>query len=931
MEAVFLKLVNMSITAGWLVFVVLLLRLLLKKAPKAIHCALWALVALRLLLPFSLESVFSLIPSTEPLPEEFLYAAAPQLNTGITSVDQALNPMIAESLTPSELTSVNPTQIYSFIFSQIWILGMILMFLYALISYLVIRRKVRISIRIDNTIRLCDHIGSPFILGIIRPQIYLPSDLNPETAALVLAHEQAHLKRRDHWWKPLGFALLSVYWFNPVLWLAYILLCRDIELACDEKVVKDFDPVSKKAYSMALLECSIPRRMITACPLAFGEGNVKRRIKSVLHYKKPAFWIVAVSVAACIIAAVCFLTDPATEADKWEERCRDVLEDIQSMDTYHITVSGQYEGEDFLNDTSTTQYYKHGDTLLSVCHIPADGSTSGSLKHGETYYESVTYDGSLIWEESANLEISALIPRLVSIQYNTTSLEAIARNDMEDCYYIRLRINEPFDESTPNNDYYHVDFFFDHADNFLYAVLTAHKNPLSNPHTVTMTMAVSDIREAEIREALAQMTRMDYRMAPGTYVPISSDSETSLLYDPLALTQTFAYEVTENSFIIHDLKSGNSTRYSVDWRWKGYEEAEKNIPLFEINRLTQPFGVLKPVLDNPAWKYQYISDDYHLLTQDGALCLLIADRAAANTSPVWRVHFLVSDHPQLLAPKSFPEALERIHEINAATAFNRSGNCRPGTFDMTEAEVDTLRRILSEMPQSAFTLQNSMPDIYNYYIGISGKKDTSNSIRFNFNIYYDYAHILLVWYDQYTQKLETFEISYAPLQAFLESMMQPERIDNYAIILDIDNPTYISYTHKDVTIQLVRVAGWEYEIVAYVNDHTDFGIRCKPEWLEDWLFFGYAQVEVTPESKFLHEVTIPDSMLGTNWHYLFEDTSQKETFWREWPRPWKMIYRYHNGGTYYIYNEGAFDERLVEHDRGGYQFIEASFAQGLSK
>ena len=161
--------------------------------------------------------------------------------------------------------------------------------------------------------------------------------------------------------------------------------------------------------------------------------------------------------------------------------------------------------------------------------------------------------------------------------------------------------------------------------------------------------------------------------------------------------------------------------------------------------------------------------------------------------------------------------------------------------------------------------------------------------------------------------------------------MQPERIDNYAIILDIDNPAYISYTHEDVTIQLVQVAGWEYEIVPYANDHTDFGIRCKPEWLEDWLFFGYMQGELAPESTFLHEVKIPDSMQGKNWHYLFEDSTQEETSWREWSSPWKIIYCYHNGGTYYIYNEGDFDERLPEHDRGGYQFIETSFSQGLSK
>lgn len=311
MEAVFLKLVNMSLTASWLVLAVILFRIFLKKAPKYIRVALWGLVGLRLMLPISIESVLSLIPSSEPLPEEFLYAAIPQINTGIPLVNNRLNPIIAQSLTPEGLTSANPTQIWSFILSWVWVIGIVLMLSYALISYLLIRRKVGPSIPVEKNLRLCDDIDTPFILGILRPKIYLPSSLDKATAAHVLAHERAHLKRKDHWWKPLGFLLLTVYWFNPMMWLAYVLLCRDIEMACDEKVVKELDAASKKAYSNALLACSVPRHMIAACPLAFGEVGVKNRIKSVLNYKKPAFWIVLVALIACIVVAVCFLTDPA--------------------------------------------------------------------------------------------------------------------------------------------------------------------------------------------------------------------------------------------------------------------------------------------------------------------------------------------------------------------------------------------------------------------------------------------------------------------------------------------------------------------------------------------------------------------------------------------------------------------------------------------
>ena len=316
MEAVFLKLVNMSLTASWLVLAVLLLRLVLKDVPKYIRVLLWGIVGLRLVFPFSLESMFSLIPSAEPLPQEFLYAATPQVNTGIPAINSAINPIIAESLTPTTMAnSANPTQIWSFILSQIWIVGMVLMLGYALVSYLLVRRKVAASIKIGKNLRICDHLDSPFILGIFRPVIYLPSELDQKTADLVLAHEYAHLKRRDHWWKPLGFALLCVYWFNPVMWVAYILLCRDIELACDEKVIRELGTDEKKAYSAALLHCSVPRKLIAACPLAFGEVGVKDRIKSVLNYKKPAFWIILIAVIVCIVFAVCFLTDPVEKVD----------------------------------------------------------------------------------------------------------------------------------------------------------------------------------------------------------------------------------------------------------------------------------------------------------------------------------------------------------------------------------------------------------------------------------------------------------------------------------------------------------------------------------------------------------------------------------------------------------------------------------------
>ena len=316
MSGIFLKLLNLSISASWLVLVVLALRLVLKRAPKWVNVLLWGMVALRLMLPFSIESALSLIPSAETLsPEVVRFDPAPTITSGVTIIDNAVNPSLSESFAAAPLASVNPLYVWTYLAGWVWLIGLAAMLAYALVSYLRLRRRVSASIPLRENIYVCDEVPSPFILGIVRPRIYLPSALDEAQRGSVLSHERAHLARRDHWWKPLGFALLAVYWFNPLLWLAYTLLCRDIELACDERVLRGMDAGQIKDYSNALLACSVPRRMIAACPLAFGEVGVGARVKNALRYKKPAFWVVAASVAVCVVVAVCFLTDPPTDTD----------------------------------------------------------------------------------------------------------------------------------------------------------------------------------------------------------------------------------------------------------------------------------------------------------------------------------------------------------------------------------------------------------------------------------------------------------------------------------------------------------------------------------------------------------------------------------------------------------------------------------------
>ena len=300
----------MSITAGWLILAVILTRRILKKAPKWISCLLWGLVALRLICPFSFESVLSLIPSSETIPVNIAQQEKPVIDSGISIINETVNPLITETFTPSPAASVNPLQTLIHVASMIWIAGVVAMLAYALVSFWKLKKTVSASIPVEEGILACDEVKTPFILGVFRPLIYVPSSMSGETLEHVIRHEKAHLARHDHWWKPLGYLLLSVYWFHPLCWVAYILLCRDIEMACDEKVIRGMNRNDIAGYSQALLDCSFHRKQIAACPLAFSEVGVKERVKGVLNYKKPAFWIMLVAVVSCIVLAVCLMTDP---------------------------------------------------------------------------------------------------------------------------------------------------------------------------------------------------------------------------------------------------------------------------------------------------------------------------------------------------------------------------------------------------------------------------------------------------------------------------------------------------------------------------------------------------------------------------------------------------------------------------------------------
>lgn len=317
MSYFFLELLKLSISASFLIVAVILLRLLMKKSPKWVYCILWALVGIRLICPFSFQSSFSVIPKEDVIP----------INTILTipNTQTELDVSNTGNFTPSEVVFESENSIFTYksfnsfnvvdILSRIWLIGTIGIMLYGAISYIRLKRIVSVSINDKENIYLCDDIDVPFIFGIFKPKIYLPSNMAGNQKEYVLLHEKAHLSRHDNLWKPVGFILLSIYWFNPLVWVAYHLFSKDIELATDEKVINNLNNNEIKDYSETLLACSLIKSnlMIKTCPVAFGEVGVKDRIKAVLNYKKPSFWIILIAIISCIVVSVCFLTKQKDE------------------------------------------------------------------------------------------------------------------------------------------------------------------------------------------------------------------------------------------------------------------------------------------------------------------------------------------------------------------------------------------------------------------------------------------------------------------------------------------------------------------------------------------------------------------------------------------------------------------------------------------
>ncbi len=312
MSGFFLKILNMGISASWVVIVVLLARLLLKKAPKWITVLLWAVVAVRLICPVSVESAISLMPSPQTI-RKAPDAPRPDIASGFAVLDDPANDYLWSRYFEGVTRPAGHFESIMTLLAFLWIAGILALLIYTLISYLRVRNKIATAVLLRGNIYQGEGVTSPFVFGLIQPKIYLPFCIAEQDAEHVIAHECAHIRRKDYIWKPLGFLLLTLHWFHPLIWLGYILFCRDMELACDEKVVKALDRQGRADYSQALLTCSISKGKLAACPIAFGEVGIKPRIRSILNYRKPAFWVLIAAAVVSLVLAVCFLTNPVEE------------------------------------------------------------------------------------------------------------------------------------------------------------------------------------------------------------------------------------------------------------------------------------------------------------------------------------------------------------------------------------------------------------------------------------------------------------------------------------------------------------------------------------------------------------------------------------------------------------------------------------------
>ena len=595
MDDVFLKLVNLSISASWLILAVLVLRVVLKKAPKWVMPLLWGVVALRLVCLFSIESALSLIPSAETIPSEIVTETREPVLYEQATLDIVTNPTLPSAAEVPVGVSRQQAQVDFNIYSVLWLAGMAALLVHALVSAGKLKRKLATAILLRDNIYESEFVDSPFVFGVVKPNIYLPMHMDEGTAAYVIAHEHAHLARRDHWWKVLGYLVLALHWFNPLVWVAYILFCRDIELACDEKVVKGLDGAARADYSQALLSCAAPKRAVAACPLAFGEGNIKTRVKSALHYKKPAFWVAAAAVLAVVIMAVCFLTNPRSERGSlvWAQK-------LNAADVASIELYVPAEGE--------ARQYKKLDTEEMAQAVELINSSRGTyIEKPETVYASLPVWFLLTMDDGTVHAVGSVVGHYLIIDGDT--FDADVENQAEWENYVLKG-----DSASP----------IDMADRLSYALYG-------------MTTGVYTLGEAvfedSVWETSYEETFANTKSTPELWLSSALGTDmTGILYGTVTAARGYSYRFSEWEEI--DLTVSN-----FDWLfrsgsgedWNGTSAAKlrrENVRAWRGTRTAEDDNAPAPLERYLRWDELAAMDQWLLLQQkDGSLYLVMGYRS----------------------------------------------------------------------------------------------------------------------------------------------------------------------------------------------------------------------------------------------------------------------------------------------------------------
>lgn len=595
MDDVFLKLVNLSISASWLILAVLVLRVVLKKAPKWVMPLLWGVVALRLVCLFSIESALSLIPSAETIPSEIVTETREPVLYEQATLDIVTNPTLPSAAEVPVGVSRQQAQVDFNIYSVLWLAGMAALLVHALVSAGKLKRKLATAILLRDNIYESEFVDSPFVFGVVKPNIYLPMHMDEGTAAYVIAHECAHLARRDHWWKVLGYLVLALHWFNPLVWVAYILFCRDIELACDEKVVKGLDGAARADYSQALLSCAAPKRAVAACPLAFGEGNIKTRVKSALHYKKPAFWVAAAAVLAVVIVAVCFLTNPRSERGSlvWAQK-------LNAADVASIELYVPAEGE--------ARQYKKLDTEEMAQAVELINSSRGTyIEKPETVYAGLPVWFLLTMDDGTVHAVGSVVGHYLIIDGDT--FDADVENQAEWENYVLKG-----DSASP----------IDMADRLSYALYG-------------MTTGVYTLGEAvfedSVWETSYEETFANTKSTPELWLSSALDTDmTGILYGTVTAARGYSYRFSEWEEI--DLTVSN-----FDWLfrsasgedWNGTSAAKlrrENVRAWRGTRTAEDDNATAPLERYLRWDELAAMDQWLLLQQkDGSLYLVMGYRS----------------------------------------------------------------------------------------------------------------------------------------------------------------------------------------------------------------------------------------------------------------------------------------------------------------